>query len=112
MHFVLQQVLDEKVVESATLAPTKETSKMKPVCAHGSNSVFGPYVEDDACEFCKHLQEAHPMEVDKIGWLDSSTSWLSLLLGVLFTIPNPLILNYQPRIVVFESHCILIQIQN
>lgn len=51
VHFVLQQVLDEKFAENSTPAPAKENSKMKPVCAHDSNSGFGPYVEDDKCEF-------------------------------------------------------------
>jgi len=77
MRFVLRQVLDEQVAESSTLVPARETSSMRPICGHGSNSRFGPYVEDVACAFCKHLQEAHHMPVDKSGWLESSTSWLS-----------------------------------
>ena len=40
VHFVLQQVLDEKFAESSTPEPTRETSKMMTVCGHGSNSVF------------------------------------------------------------------------
>ncbi len=76
--FVLHQGLDEQVAESSTPTPTRESFRMRPVCGHGSNSGFGPYVEDVACDFCKHLQEAHHMSVDKSGWLDSSTSWPSL----------------------------------
>ena len=64
MCFVLQQVLDEQVARSSTHAPAKETCKMSLVCCHGSNNGFGPYVEDVACTFCKHLQEAHHMPVD------------------------------------------------
>lgn len=70
-------MLDEQVTESSSHVLASETSKMKLVCGHGSNSGFGPYVEDVACEFCKHLQESHHMLVDKSGWLESSTSWSS-----------------------------------
>lgn len=34
-------------------------------------------MEDDACEFCKHIKEAHHMPVDKSGWLDSFAISLS-----------------------------------
>ena len=78
MNFVLLQVLNEKFAESVTPAAAKETSKMKLIRPHGSNSGFGPYVEDDACDFFKHLQYEHPMAVDKSRWLNLSTSWLSL----------------------------------
>ena len=77
MHFVLQKVLDEQVVEISTPIPAREGSRMRPVCGNGSNSGFGPYVEDIAYAFCKHLQEAHHMPVNKSGWLESSTSWPS-----------------------------------
>ena len=77
MRFQMQQVLDEKVVESSTTAPTRETSKMKPVCDHGSNSGFGENMKIDACQFSKHLQETHHMPEDKSGWLESSSSWPS-----------------------------------
>ena len=78
MHFVLHQVLDEKFAKISTPVTTKYTSKMKPVCGHGSNNGYGPYEEDDACAFCKHLQYSHHMPVGKSGWIESSTSWPSL----------------------------------
>ena len=69
MPLQLQQVLEEKVVGSSTPVTTKETSKVKPICEHGSNKCYGQYEESDACEFCKHLQDSHHMLVGKSGWL-------------------------------------------
>ena len=74
MRLQLQHVLEEQVAEIYTLVPTRETSKMKPTYGHHSNSGYGPYEEDDACAFCKHLQEAHHMLVDKSGWLEHTMS--------------------------------------
>jgi len=77
MLFFLQKVLDEQVAEISNLVLARETSRLKPVCGHGSKNGFGPYVEDVACAFFKHLQEAHHIPVDKSGWLQSSISWPS-----------------------------------
>ena len=44
MCFLMQQFLDEKIAESSTPVPTKETSKGKQVCGHGANG-------DVACDF-------------------------------------------------------------
>lgn len=71
-------MLEEQVAKSSTPVPARETSRMKSICGHGSNNGYGPYEEDDACEFCKHLQEAHhDMPVDKSGWIESSAISLS-----------------------------------
>jgi len=56
MHLQLQHVLEEQVVESSTPVIAKDTSKMKPICGHGSHISYGPYGENDACAFCNHLQ--------------------------------------------------------
>ena len=43
MCLQLQHVLEEQVDESSTPMATKDTSKMKPICGHGSNNGYGPY---------------------------------------------------------------------
>lgn len=115
MQLQFQHVLEEQVVESSTPVLARETSRMKLVCGHGSNNGYGPYKEDDACNFCKHIQEAHHILVDKSGWLESSA--ISLLsssevekmndkfkevFSISSTIPSTYV--YNTSFAVFEKH--------
>lgn len=60
-------MLKEKVGESSVLKGANNSSKMKPICGHGSNTRYRPYVENDGCDFCKHLKDSPYMLVGRSG---------------------------------------------
>ena len=47
---------------------------MKPICGHGLYIGYGPYVDNDACEFCQHLKESPYVPIFKSGWIESSST--------------------------------------
>lgn len=67
-------MLKEKFAEISTPKAAKNSSKMKPICGHGPNTCYGPYVENDACNFGQHLKDSNYMHVGKSGWIKSSSN--------------------------------------
>lgn len=45
---------------------------MKPICGHRLYTRYGPYVENDACNFCEHIKDSPYVLVGKSGWQESS----------------------------------------
>lgn len=74
MHLQLQHLLEEEIGESFIPEASNNPSKMKPICGHGPNIGYGPYVENDVCEFFQHLKDSSYVSVGKSGWLESSST--------------------------------------